>query len=181
MTLGTWVGWILSSSLAAQPTPAAAPPQAPQVVEKKPRCTLSAPAPFLEDKKADFDIYQVKKAPTLTTEIGKTQYGLVFTLTRGGCIEYGEVLVLQFNSQTHSAKEVSYWVGKVAKSLQELESGSSSSALAGRGKQLKELLEKRPDYQYGSTIKVGDDMIELIGTDLAERQVKFQVNVNASL
>lgn len=150
--------------------------------EKKLKCTITTtPPPLVRDKQEEFESYRSRTESTYMIEYGKTRDGVLFSMTRGGCIEFGEVYVLQFASQTQAIQNVAFWIKKVAQALKEIESGSNTSILSKRSKQLKELLDKKPDYQYATSVKVGDDIYEVVATDLPDRQIKIQVNINASL
>jgi hypothetical protein len=145
-------------------------------------CTLKAPTPLLEKSRSQFASYHFKKTATETTETGKTKEGVVFSVFRGGCIDFGEIYVFRMKSAGHRAQEGSYWLAKTAQILQSLGSPSKNGRLQSLSRSLNTFAQgSGSTYRYGSSFRLNEESSEFTAAEEKDGFIKLQLTIETSL
>lgn len=144
-------------------------------------CKLPMPTPVLNSKDSNFAFYKIKQAPTEVTETGKTKGGLVFTIVRGGCNEFGEIYIFETDSNQQPVTNIKYWIEQSAIILSRKLVQSPNKSLVQLAQKVSKILEKYPEYKYDQSALIEKDHLEIDVAELPLNKTKIQILVNASL
>jgi len=146
-------------------------------------CLFKAPLGISISGNHAFKKYVSTKTETDTTESGEFKDGTLFSVSRGGCRDFGEDFSFEFDSQNHDASEVKFWLSKIYLTIKLLISGNENKtgAILSKTEAIKKLSQAKTPYLYGDTIKVGDDTFEIYVNAARKGRMKTTLTITDSL
>lgn len=167
--------------------------EAPLPIVSTPRSSLASPSGAASTtntasasasataKNLDFKSYKIRKTMTVTTEEIELKDSTLFSISRGGCNEYGEDLNFEFDKKTFSAKEMRHWLLEISASLKIVlkENEEKNGALLEKAEAIRKLADDKVPYTNGDSIKVGKDTFEVYVSEGRPGKLNAKIEVSS--